>query len=80
MAITIVQQPTSRVTVAAGAASADVLFSRSKLVTTVSSNNIAQPNFKYLFQLEENGSQIFESYVSPNPAGDAVRLLSYCKE
>jgi len=72
MAITIVQQPTSRVTLAAGAASAGVLFSRSKLVATVSSNNIAQPNFKYLFQLEENGSQIFESYVSPNPAGDAM--------
>ncbi len=72
MAITIVQQPYSRVTPTAGSATAAVLFSRSKLVTTVSSNNISQPNFKYLFQLEENGSQIFESYVSPNPAGDAM--------
>ena len=61
MAITIVQSPLSRGTVAAGAGNVEVLFSRSKLVATVSSNNIAQPNFKYLFQLEENGSQIFES-------------------
>jgi len=72
MAITIVQSPLSRGTVAAGAGNVEVLFSRSKLVATVSSNNIAQPNFKYLFQLEENGSQIFESYVSPNPSGDAM--------
>ena len=72
MAITLIQEPTSRVTPTAGNVGVSLLFSRSKLVTTVSSNNISQPNFKYLFQLEENGSQIFESYTSPNPAGNAM--------
>lgn len=53
-----------------------MLLSRGKLVNVYSSSSTAQTNFKYLIQVEEDGTQIFESYVSPNPAGVCMFDLS----
>jgi len=75
MAITIVQQPEGLFNIGAGASGA-VMFSRAKLVSTYTTSSIAQTNFKYLVQIDENGSQIFEAYVSPNPANALVFDMS----
>lgn len=75
MAITLVQQPQAAFNIGAGS-SVNVLLSTSKLVSTYTTNNLAQPNFKFLVQLEENGVQIFEAYVTPNPASALVFDMS----
>lgn len=68
MAITVETQPAGQLnTGAVGAGLA--LFSRSKLVSTFSSTSTSQTNFKYLIQVEEDGTEIFKSYVTPNPSG-----------
>ena len=71
MAITLVQQPEGVFNSGAGS-STDVLFSRAKLVSSYTTNNIAQPNFKFLVQIDEDGTQIFEAYVTPNPSSALV--------
>jgi hypothetical protein len=75
MAITLVQQPAGVFNLGAGS-SADVLFSRAKLVSSYTTSSIAQTNFKYLVQIDENGTQIFEAYVSPNPSNALVFDMS----
>ena len=75
MAITLVQQPNGIFNIGAGG-SGEVLFSRAKLVSTYTTNNIAQPNFKFLVQIDENGTQIFEAYVTPNPSSALVFDMS----
>jgi len=75
MAITIVQQPEGTFNIGSGGV-VSVLFSKAKLVSTYTTSSIAQTNFKYLVQIDENGSQIFEAYVSPNPANALVFDMS----
>ncbi len=75
MAITIEHQAQSLVTVGAGVQSS-TLFSRAKLVSTFSSTSTSQTNFKYLIQVEEDGTEIFKSYITPNPAGRCMFDLS----
>ena len=75
MAITIEYEAQSLVTTGAGAQSS-VLLSRAKLVSTFSSTSTAQTNFKYLVQVEEDGTEIFKSYVTANPAGRCMFDLS----
>ena len=54
---------------------------RWKLVHVATSNQTAQPDFKYFFEVEENGTKISEAYVSANPAGvGMIDLASYIKE
>ena len=75
MAITVEYEAQSLVTTGAGAQSS-VLLSRAKLVSTFSSTSTAQTNFKYLVQVEEDGTEIFKSYVTPNPVGRCMFDLS----
>lgn len=54
---------------------------RWKLVHVATSNQTAQPDFKYFFEIEENGTKISEAYVSANPAGvGMIDLSSYIKD
>lgn len=76
MAITSVQEPAGYFNAGTGGGGLPVILSRGKNIYVATSNNTAQTNFKYLVQIDEDGTQIFEAYVSPNPAGALVFDLS----
>ncbi len=76
MAITIEQEANSTFNTGSGGSGQDVLLSRAKLVNVYSSTSTAQTNFKYLIQVEEDGVEIFKSYISPNPSGRCMFDLS----
>ena len=76
MAITIEQSANSTFNTGAGGSGQEVLLSRAKLVNVYSSTSTAQTNFKYLIQVEEDGTEIFKSYITPNPSSRCVFDLS----
>ena len=70
----------SRVTLGAGG-TVPVHFVRAPLVHVATSDEIAQTGFKYLFEIEEDGTKIAEAYVTANPADvGMIDLSPYIRE
>jgi hypothetical protein len=78
MSITNLDTPTNSIT---AFGSLPVYFVRATLVHVATSDETTQTGFKYLFEIEEDGTKIAEAYVTANPAGvGMIDLSPYIRE